>query len=104
MTKLLVLMNLLVLLIQLVNAQSRCDTACSNSPTCSQGLCYLSKCSDVGTCYSYCFNCNGNIKCYATGASCAYSSLALLYSTGSKLITQFSYVLIISLLSLKIFF
>lgn len=83
---------------KVTRAQSRCDTACSNNSDCSQGLCYLSKCSDTPTCFIYCLICGGDEKCYATGTTCRYSSQALLQvNNASKNMFKFN-ILIQSIL------
>ena len=95
------ILSFLLILILLINnskAQSRCDTICGINLECSQGICYLSKCSDITSCFSYCFICNGIEKCYATGPTCNYSSATLLsYSTSSKNSYKIHYYYFISL-------
>ena len=64
------LLSVLVLVGQ-ATAAGRCDTTCQLDPSCSSGKCTLSKCIDTDYCYTYCFNCNGQTTCYASGAFCA---------------------------------
>jgi hypothetical protein len=89
------ILSFLLILIVLVNnskTQSRCDTICGINLECNQGICYLSKCSDITSCFSFCFICNGIEKCYATGPTCSYSSATLLsYSHSSKILFKTYY-------------
>ena len=95
------LILLLVIGLNSVQAQSRCATVCGNNPACAHGLCTLTKCSDVSTCFFYCLNCDGSEKCYATGSTCAYSSEALLrISNTAANEINFSYVLAVTSLFL----
>ena len=57
-----------------VDAAGRCDTACSNEPSCSSGQCSLTNCVETDQCYTFCLDCSGQRTCYASGAFCTNSA------------------------------
>jgi len=53
---------------------TRCNSACANDLSCSSNQCSLASCSDTGSCFQYCLQCNDITTCYATGTTCYFTS------------------------------
>ncbi len=70
---------------KMVNAQSRCATACQNNPQCSSGVCTLASCSDTTSCYQFCLNCNSVITCYGSGNGCSFTNALVQISSSASL-------------------
>jgi len=81
-------------------AQSRCNTICEQDRDCKTGRCILSDCSDTERCFEFCFLCDGQKTCFASGSDCDYRT-SLAYQ-GSNTI-KVSLSLSISLIVLSIF-
>jgi hypothetical protein len=56
----------------LVNGQSRCNTICDQDRDCKSGKCILSECTDTELCFEFCFTCDGQKTCFASGSKCDY--------------------------------
>jgi hypothetical protein len=58
---------LVIFLINLTSAQSRCNSICDQDRDCKAGKCVLSECQDTETCFEFCFTCSGQKTCFASG-------------------------------------
>ena len=55
-------------------AQTQCDTICSITPNCNNGICSISKCSETNGCFEFCLNCAGIETCSQAGLTCSPSA------------------------------
>ncbi|RNA32601.1 hypothetical protein BpHYR1_038729 [Brachionus plicatilis] len=55
-------------------AQTQCDTICSITPNCNNGVCSISKCSETDGCFQFCLNCAGIESCSQAGSTCSPSA------------------------------
>ena len=81
-----ILLSLAIVLvfIQQIDCQSRCDTICASDLRCSSGQCLLSKCSDRETCFEFCLRCYDVETCYASGATCDFSDGTINLNSSNK--------------------
>lgn len=66
------IMMIILFSLTLVNGQSRCNTICDQDRDCKSGKCILSECTDTELCFEFCFICDGQKTCFASGSQCDY--------------------------------